>query len=351
MLVRSIAALLAVLAAAGPGAADQTGGVRPHEPAAPEHEVIQQRDQQGRVRVYREVRLNQAGDYVNHGAYREWDAAGQLIGQGRYAWGEATGVWRRWATAADAPLLASAPFRAFEGPFLSQAEYRNGRPHGVWRIIAADGRTAAEVPLRDGLRHGSAVLYQPDGAAFSRQAFSHGVMEGPLETTDQRGEPQTVAVYEAGRRQLTRVEQYPSGAEKSREEWLGPPARVAEADDPWRLCLARFEESGAELRHGRREAWWPNGQKKLSVEYRFGHAVGEARWWHENGQLAVHGVYEQGRAEGLWSWWRESGARRAACRYAAGQPDGAAALWAADGRRVQANAERVAQLAPPDAAR
>lgn len=320
-------------------------------PTAPPSETIQQRDAQGRVRVYREVRLNPAGDYVNHGLYREWDDQGRLVGQGRYAWGEATGAWSRWLPAAESPLLGGAPFCAFDGPFLSQVDYLNGRPHGVWRIYSADSRLVCEAPLREGLRHGQMVLYQPDGSVFYRQSFSGGAPDGQIESTDENGKLRVVAEFESGRRRIERTERYESGAMKSYEQWLGPLARAAESDDPWLVRLAAYEESGEELRHGRRDVWWPNGQKKLAVEYRHGDAVGEAQWWHENGQLAVRGGYENGLADGVWSWWRESGARRAACRYSGGRPEAAPQLWAADGRRLEATAERVASLGAPGAVR
>ncbi|QDT69502.1 MORN repeat variant [Planctomycetes bacterium MalM25] len=324
----AIVATLAATACAeeGPAPAGVATGAR--------SETILQRDAAGRVRVRREVRLNAEGDYVNHGAWRSWDVEGQLIGQGRYAWGEPTGAWCRWADTEDSPLLATQPFAGFTGPFLSQAGYRDGKLEGAWSIFDAEARLVSQIDFRQGQRHGEAVLYTPEGQVFRRSRFAEGQPVGEVELQDAAGGLRAVASYEAGRQLIQRVEHHPSGALKSRESWLGPLTRSVSPDDPWRLALARYEATGEELRHGVREAWWPNRQPKLRAEYERGVATGSARWWHPNGQLALEGKYENGLAEGDWSWWRENGLRAAACRYAAGEPAGDWTQWTADGRRV-----------------
>ncbi|MEO0531109.1 MAG: hypothetical protein AAF266_11140 [Planctomycetota bacterium] len=297
-------------------------------------ETIRERDAAGRVRVCREVRLNERGDYVNHGSWRSWDEEGQLIGQGRYAWGKPTGVWSRWAIVEDAELLSTAPFAEYAGPFLSQASYRDGKLDGKWSIFDVDGRLVSEIEFRDGQRHGDAVLYSADGKTYRRSRFDEGLANGPLQQRNSAGELETLAVFESGRRRVERVERFDAGGLKSRESWLGGLTVAAVPDDPWRLRLARYEARGDELRDGLRETWWPNGQPKLRAEYLLGEAISTARWWHENGQLAIAGSYEEGLAAGEWSWWRENGVRAAACRYVAGRPAGELSRWAADGRRL-----------------
>lgn len=299
-------------------------------------ESIQQRDAAGRVRVRREVSLNADGDYLNHGAWRAWDAEGQLIGQGRYAWGEPTGAWSRWADRQDSPLLATEPFTGFTAPFLSQATYRDGKLEGAWSIFDAEARLVSQIDFRQGRRHGEAVLYTPAGQVFRRSRFAEGLPVGEVELRTAENGLQPAATYAAGRQHFERVTQHPSGALKSRERWLGPLTRAVTHDDPWRLSFARYEATGEEIRHGVRESWWPNRQPKLRAEYEQGRAVGVARWWHPNGQLALEGSYENGLAEGDWSWWRENGLRAAACRYAGGKPAGEWTQWTADGRRVDA---------------
>lgn len=305
-----------------------------HGGAAPAVETVQQRDAEGRVRVHREVRLNELGDYVNHGSWRSWSEDGRLIGQGRYADGKPTGVWSRWAEIEDSSLLSTHPFVEFTGPFLSQATYRDGRLQGVWSIFDDAGRLVSEVHFRRGKRHGEAVLRTADGAIYRRSRFVAGEPVGEVEQRGDNGQLAVIATFEAGRRRIERVERYGSGGLKSREAWLGPLTTVTEPDDPWRVSLAAFDATGDELRHGRRESWWPNGQPKLRSDYRLGKAVGRARWWHKNGQLALEGAYAEGLATGDWGWWRENGVRAAACRYVAGRPVADASLWAADGRRL-----------------
>lgn len=298
-------------------------------------ETIRERDAQGRVRVCREVRLNERGDYVNHGSWRCWDEEGQLVGQGRYVWGEPTGVWSRWATAEEAPLLRTAPYAEFAEPFLSQATYRDGKLHGKWSIFDADGRLASEISFLKGQRHGAAVLKTASGEVYRESQFEKGLANGELKQRNDVGQLESLAIFEAGRRRIERTERFKAGGLKSREAWLGGLTEAAEPDDPWQLRLARYEARGEELRNGLRESWWPNGQPKLRAEYLHGKAVGTASWWHENGQLALSGPYENGLAAGEWSWWRENGVRAAACRYVAGKPVGEGTRWTADGRRVK----------------
>ncbi|MEN0111849.1 MAG: hypothetical protein AAF805_14105 [Planctomycetota bacterium] len=340
----SIALAFTLLAAVSADA--PPGGV-----ATDAEEVIRQRDEAGRVRVERRVRIDASGDYVNHGVWRSWDAEGVLLGQGRYAWGKPTGQWTRWATRGDSPLLATAPFDRFEGPFLSQASYRDGKLHGPWTIFGADGRRVSEIAFRDGERHGEAVLWTVAGEVYRRSRFVDGVPTGTLEEQGGDGKLRVLAVYEQGRRRTERVERHENGTLRLRERGLGPLTRQATSDDAWRVRLATYETVGDGLRHGLREAWWPSGQPKLVARYRVGKAIGAARWWHPNGQIALRGDYDAGLADGRWAWWREDGSRAAACRFAAGKPAERWSLWAADGTRLEPTDARVAaavtvELAP-----
>lgn len=335
-----LAPLMTLLAAVGAASSAAVPVGVAVEPA----ETIRERDDAGRVRVQREVRVDADGDYVNHGAWRSWDADGVLVGQGRYAWGAPTGHWTRWAHREDSPLLSKAPFDEFEGPFLSQATYREGKLSGPWTVFDAEGRRVSEVEYRDGQRHGTVVLWSVGGELFRRSRFVEGRPSGALEARDDAGELRVLAVYESGRRRIERVERHDNGALRLREPRLGPMTRAASEDDPWRVRLATYEAVGDGLRHGLREAWWPNGQRKLVARYELGKAVGEARWWHANGQVALRGDYNDGLAEGRWGWWREDGSRAAACRFAAGKPAEPWSLWAADGRRIEPSESRIAAV-------
>jgi antitoxin component YwqK of YwqJK toxin-antitoxin module len=242
----------------------------------------------------------------------------------------------RWAAVEELSPELAEHAAGFTGPFLSQATYRDGQLDGVWRLFDADSRLVSEVRFRNGRRDGAATLWTPTGGVRRRAQFAEGTPSGELQTVSESGELIIIARFEAGREVIERAKRYENGRLKTREAWLGGVQQPDEPDDPWRLRLARFVATGDELRNGLREAWWPNGQPKLRVEYRLGKAVGQARWWHENGQLALSGVYEDGLACGQWNWWRESGLRAASCRYDQGAPVGEWSLWAADGQRQPA---------------
>lgn len=307
-------------------------------PAQPATDTVVERYADGGVKTSREVRLDREGNYVNHGVWRRWDARGELIGQGRYEWGEREGRWTRWATADAAPLLATEPFRRFQPPFSSQADFRAGRLDGVWAVFDADGRPVSEVHFADGRRHGAATLWLPSGEVSHRSEYVHDAPHGAVEAPGPDGRLAVVDTYVEGRRRFERVERHADGRPKSRDEMLGPAARLAAADSFWELRFARYETTGTPIRHGERRAWAPNGRPLLHVMYERGRAVGEAKWWRPNGQLAVRGYYRDGVAEGAWTWWHQNGARAAEVNYAAGRPTGEPICWAPTGRRVAAEA-------------
>ncbi|QDV74724.1 MORN repeat variant [Planctomycetes bacterium K2D] len=325
--------LLSALAFASPGRAEEFAAPLGVTRAEPVTETVCERDAAGVIRVQREVRQNRRGDYVNHGVWRTWDASGKLAGQGRYESGKPAGLWSRWATAEDTPSLAADHFAGFTGPFLSQANYRDGQLDGVWSIFDASGKRVSEVHFVAGQRDGFATLWTSAGEVSRRSQFAAGLPTGVLQSLDESGELVTTAQFEAGRERIEHTEHHDNGRLKAREGWLSGLQRPVVTDDPWRLRLAQYEPSGPEVRSGVREAWWPNGQPKLQTEYRLGKAVGEARWWHENGQLALSGNYDSGLASGEWNWWRENGMRAAACRFNQGKPAGEWSLWATDGQR------------------
>ncbi|MEO1497790.1 MAG: hypothetical protein AAFV43_11630 [Planctomycetota bacterium] len=294
--------------------------------------TIEQRDDAGVVRVRRQVRLNARGDFENHGTYREWSAAGELLGQGRYASGQRTGVWRRWAAIEETPDATAASLYGFESPVLSESHYRDGRLTGEWRVCDAAGRVALAIEFDRGQRHGVAVFFAADTTIVRRSRFERGVPVGPVERGDTGGRLAVVADYHAGRERTIDEEAYPNGARRSRQEMLGPVVRISTPDDPWALMLATYAEHGEPIRHGSRTVWYARGQRKHASEYVRGKPVGESRWWRSNGQLAASGAYDASGATGVWRWWGENGLLTARAEYRGGQIVGQLSAWDALGR-------------------
>ena len=69
-------------------------------------------------------------------------------------------------------------FHAFDeaGKPAHVATYSAGILHGPMRVFA-DGRLSAEIPWRDGLRHGSSRFYDPEGKLIREERHTAGQME------------------------------------------------------------------------------------------------------------------------------------------------------------------------------
>ena len=96
-------------------AGSAVGARRPPPPAGSNRRASPRRSsnatRKGVVRVRREVRQNAEGDYVNHGAWRAWDADGPASkAKGATRGGSPRAIWCRWADAEECPQLASEPF-------------------------------------------------------------------------------------------------------------------------------------------------------------------------------------------------------------------------------------------------
>lgn len=295
--------------------------------------IITQRDATGNVRVERQVRLNLRGDFENHGFWRSWTPAGELCGQGRYASGKRTGVWRRWMSADELPEATASIARGFTPPLLSQATYREGRLQGPWRLTDAADRRVLEIAFADGERHGVATVLDVSGAVVRRSRFHEGKPTGSVERLSTSGVLEVVADYVEGRQRFSTQQRHPNGKLWVSQELLGPEVRRTIADDPWQARLATYAEHGSELRHGERVVWHPSGQIQLRARFSYGKPVGEARWWRANGQLATVGNYQDGKATGQWRWWHANGLLAARADYAGGTLVGDLASWDASGRR------------------
>lgn len=285
-------ASLAVLFVAACAGAEEAGRVT----------TIEQRDSTGAVRIERQVRLNAQGDFENHGTWRAWSPQGELTGQGRYASGKRTGVWRRWADADALPPATGAITRGFAPPFVSQATYRDGLLQGAWTITDSENRTVLEIAFEAGDRHGAATVYDSTGAVVRRSRFDQGVPKGGVERRTPSGELATITIYHAGREVMERTERFENGSIRSQQQMLGPVVKLATPDDPWSLKLATYAQHGDNVRHGERIVWHPNGQVQMRARFAMGKPVGEIRWWRASGQLAAGGSYQNGAASGEWRW-------------------------------------------------
>jgi antitoxin component YwqK of YwqJK toxin-antitoxin module len=301
-------------------------------------EVVRERFPDGKVRIEREVTIDAAGNYVNHGTWRMWDVAGKLVAEGRYELGERTGEWLRWWARGEAPLLVTPPFDQFEAPFVARATFVGGQLDGTWTILDAQDRKCSCVAFRHGKRDGPATLWRPDGQVLREATFCDGVIVGDVRERGADGQLTTVATYIDGHQLVNKVVNFP-GTDTKRSEagYLAAAVNEVSPDEFWQLRYAEYAARGEAQRHGEWKTWHANGVLESEGRYEFGRENGKFTWWYANGQPAVEGQFVDGQEDGTWVWWHANGQKAAQGSYHCGELVGLWRGWTDDGRLVRRN--------------
>lgn len=271
-------------------------------------EVFVERYPDGTIKVEREVTLDDEGNYVNHGPWRMWNQAGKLVAEGSFEYGSRSSIWTRWHDRNDSKLLSQAPFNRFSTPFISQVNFDQGVMDGEWSIFDSQQRRCCQISLYRGKRHGTTLFWLPDGTVLQQATFDQGVPTGDVLQLDARsGKLAQAKNYLDGRQRITRKTTHRRGKQKFEGNYLAPPSMQTVKDDFWTLTFAKYEPQGEELRHGKWQEWYSNGQLKMSGQYDRDKKVGQFTYWHSNGQKATEGYYEAGKHDGTWVWWHQNG--------------------------------------------
>lgn len=278
-------------------------------------DVIRETDATGRVRVIREVAEDACGNCVNHGLWRLTDAAGQVMGGGRYDMGQRTGEWHRWLHATDLAPEQSRELSGFESPFLSRATFVNGKLSGEWMISDARGRMSRSIAFVDGVRQGEFRTWAPTGQLVHVEPYFDGRLEGrSLVWSEVEHKLVHEATWVRGYRLIRSVARFDGRPEtpKSEGDYLIGPTTPRGADDFWngRPALANV---GVEcIPHGSWRGWFPNGQLAAEGRYAWGRPVGQFAWRYPNGQKAAAGAYDAtGLPTDTWRWWTVDGLQAA----------------------------------------
>ena len=301
------------------------------DPNAPV-EVIEERYDDGRVKVRREVTLDMSGNYIKHGMWKSFSITEEESASGQFENNERQGTWTRTLNWGEADLLNDLPYTEFEAPFISQAEFKDGDLHGIWTITDAQGRTASEWTYAGGKLDGVAKWYYPDGTLREEITYSKGLIDGSYKLWDQDGTELTNDTYQEGRKLAVKQDLYPSGVVKWEGMFLHETYVVKSDDDWWTTRPVTYEKTGKPERHGRFTSWYENGQKKFEGMFEHEIKSGEFTWWHENTQRAVQGSFKTDERHGLWSWWHENGQKAIQGQYENGKLAGKWSYWNADGK-------------------
>ena len=295
-------------------------------------EVVRERYPNRRVKIERHVTLDDQGNYVNHGSWKMWDEAGNLVAEGQYDMGNRTGRWTRTLARNSSPLFNTVPFAQAQGPYMSQATYENGLLHGDWTIYDANQKPLSRIAFSQGHRHGPAILWHHGGQVIRQMTYSHGNLDGEVIELGDDGKLGKTAVYEDGRRVAQKVTNFPGTRNHETEAmYLFAKLVPKTPDNFWAARFAEYERTGEDQRHGPWRAWYENGQIKMQGEYQYDLPVGQFSWWHPNGQKYAEGQYVDGREHGVWRWWHENGQKWSQGEFRNGEQVCQWSRWSEDG--------------------
>jgi antitoxin component YwqK of YwqJK toxin-antitoxin module len=302
---------------------------------AGEVELVRERYLDGKVRIERQVTLNNDGNYVNHGAWKMYSPTGDVVAEGQFNFGERNGMWTKWTSRKDSPLLGEFPYRDFKAPFMSQATFVNGKLEGDWMITDSNDRKVSIISFANGLRNGTATTYLPTGKILSQTTYQNAVPVGDfLEVNKKTGELARTGTFEDGRKVVTKTNHFPGSSKKKLSEIMYLAAKTVETapDDFWAVRTAKYGTDGSDMRHGSSKSWYANGQPEMEGSYEYGKKAGTFTFWHENGQVAATGEYKADVAVGTWVWWHANGQKSAVGKYTEGNLVGEWRWWDETGK-------------------
>jgi antitoxin component YwqK of YwqJK toxin-antitoxin module len=299
-----------------------------------EVELVRERYPDGKIKIERQVTLNGDGNYVNHGAWKQYSTAGDVVAEGQYHFGKRAGLWTRWIGRNDAALIGEQPFRQFKAPFMSQANFANDQMDGEWIVIDANERKVMVVSLKSGERNGTSTIWLPNGNVYWQMTYEYSVPAGDLyEINTKTGEATKTASFDQGRKVYTKTDHYPRNRQiKSEIVYLSAPTVAKSLDNYWSMKLAEYSSEGNDMRHGSAKTWFANGQQEQEGFYTNGKRTGTFKYWHENGQLQSMGEYHDNKAVGTWVWWHDNGQKSAVGKYENGLLVGEWRWWNEQGK-------------------
>ena len=301
------------------------------DPNAPV-ETVEEKFEDGRVKVRREVTLDLNGNYVNHGSWTMFDRESNEVAGGKFENNKRIGPWTRQYEFGAAALLNNPPYSSFEGPFTSSAEFKDGKLHGKWSIVDKEGRTCSEWNYEDGLLHGESSWNFTSGSPYKQIQYKRGMLDGAYKEWSEKDDVIADDTYQSGRKLASKQKLYENGAVMWEGMFLHERVEIESPDDWWACKPASYKEAGEPIRHGKLTSWYTSGQKQSEGLFQDNVRAGEFTWWHKNTQKAVQGTFKDDQPHGSWSWWHENGQKSIHGQYNMGKPAGEWHYWKDNGR-------------------
>ncbi|MCE9545737.1 MAG: hypothetical protein K8T25_09505 [Planctomycetia bacterium] len=301
----------------------------------PTVETIKERFPNGKVKIEREVIRDKDDNYVNHGAWKMWDEAGNVVAEGHFEFGHRQGAWTGWFMPNEVEMLTQMPYKQFQGPFISQAEFADGKLNGQWVVSDAKHNKVSEWGYAGGHRHGTWTTWYANGRKMREVHYNNGDLDGEVAEWSPEGVQVTKEVYQGGRKLARKVEFHSERQKKSEGMFLFAKLELQQDDDWWNAKLAKFVTVGKDERHGDWMAWHPNGQVQMQGKYEHDLPVGPFTWWFANGQKSVVGGFVNGQRNAEWTWYHQNGQKASHGEFTLGGPSGLWVWWSDAGKVAQ----------------
>ncbi len=313
----------------------------PRSLPAPKGELVKQRYPNGAIHIERWVTETADGDFVNHGAYTEYDPAGQVARSGDYENGLRHGSWSQLITADEIKQLVGQLGGSFKAPFFSKVDFAQGQMSGNWTCSDADGKPVFVWGFKEGARSGLSSWFDGSGEIIRAVTYRDNLAHGPAKViVTKDGKPEDIQ-FEEGRMRHHVEQWYPASKGSKRtlksQDWYLVPTPLNLAAHDWEANRVEHQNVNEEdrIRHGLSVSYYPNGNRQAQGEYNYGKRTGTFSWWYSNGQERTVGAFEDDVEQGEWTWYHENGMKEARGNYNAGEKIATWSVWDPTGKLVQ----------------
>ncbi|MDG1875414.1 MAG: hypothetical protein P8J27_15985 [Mariniblastus sp.] len=300
-------------------------------------ETVIQRFSNGKKRIAREIAEDKEGNIRNHGLWEAFNLEGRSIASGNFAQGIMQGQWKREHLKSEGGLFETRPFNLYQGPFLSVANFKDGKLDGLWTIYDHVQTKIFEISYRQGVRDGKAIWRYPNQAKMREATFKDGLLHGYILGWDESEKPTRREEYVEGR-QIVRVRTFYRPNQPQKEDYFLDSKLVPAGQDQWwEAEPTPYFQQGDKVQSGGAVEWYENGQLKKQGQFREGEPIGRFVRWHSNGNKQYLGFYKNGVKSGLWTWWHANGMKQTQGQFNNDMPAGIWKAWSVDGtlRKVE----------------
>ena len=297
-----------------------------------DHPVVVDYFPNGKVKVRRQMALDQNENFVNHGDYSVHAPDGRKVGGGRYDMGQRTGEWTRIYDNAVS-VIAENSTRGFRGPYTSTANFLDDELHGDWSITDAKERPIVLWQFSHGRREGHWLWFNADGTTRKQVHFKNDQIDGDIVSPVGKDELKVLVAYVDGRELTRHLDHFSPRRIKSTGYHLKPREETSVQVNWWNgeMTSKVVRKTGDLDRHGEWRFYHPNGKVHVEGSYDAGKEVGRFVWYHDNGKKSSEGYFDAGKKNGHWQMWYANGHRKSAGTFVNGKHDGTWMSWHENG--------------------